>query len=511
MVERNGPAMGDPLVELIRRLHDNSANDGQEISVDNAAGLLDECKFDGELRGRILEDFHLHASPTKHTMQTEEFIRRVKETETHHGKAKASASMDTMGSGHWRDLRVPEPVIANPGLFSGAGRAEVAEENPWKRTMSRLEVGIREGGVAETKLDVDCVMVNIHELAGTLFRHVNYKVQVSYGTNYGGGQETFVNSVILRRYSDFSWLQAYLCSKYIFRPVAPIPPKQLSAPTEAAELELARKRLPGLQAFLVACLQHPVFAGDATVRAFLTEPGSFADWRVSSAEADISEEQAIAQRPDLDGEAMGETQPLSDDPLFDDASASLESLRLYTEGLIEATSAILHSTTASCIGANEIADSLKDADVMLPTHKADLDTAFQRLAETSRNMQSRADVLNAKVIRRLIILHVMILGLKDCIGRLTTSTFTDFPGLARQLVALQGEISKSQLRDGPSVQSAHQLSLISQSQRLQRLYNHQLHRNEWAAMTVKKEIEAFMCRHMKELLNAVTDLSIALQ
>lgn len=495
MVERNSG--GDPLVELIKRLHDKSEGDMHEITKEEALILLLDCKFDAELKERVMADFN------KQNMNTEDFIRRVKEIETDYGKTSNSHSIETKS---WE----PAPIIANPGLFST--RASMAvEENPWQRTLSRLELSSAEHDADKGKLDVDCVMVNVHELAGTLFRHVNYKVQVSYGTDYGAGHETFVNSVVLRRYSDFAWLHAYLCSKFLFRPVAPIPPKQLTTPTEAGELELAKKRLPGLQAFLVACLQHPVFAKDATVRAFLTQPGVFADWRVSAAEADISEEQAVAQRSDLNEEAMHEPLPLSDDPLFEDALKSLEGLGLYTEGLIDSTSAICQTNVVSSNAAIEIAESLSTIDAIFSNHKSQLDTAFQKLAETSRQTQTRSEALNSKVIRRLTILHAMITGLEDCITRLQTNTFTDFPGLARQLIALQGEIRKAQLRDGPSVQSTQQLSLISQSQRLQRLYNYYYHRNEWASITVKQEIESFMQRHMKELLIAINELSMNLQ
>lgn len=309
----------DPLVELIRQLHEQAGNSDM-ISLEEAKKLLEDCDFEDGLRQHVIEEFKfgiVGAGPIK----TEHFLRKVKEAEKFYGKQRHA-----------------EPILANLKLMSDFG-------NPWNGKLGGAEFsgttskptnltafkGSGDEAAFSFTIDLNCIHISIQEVSGAVFKHVNYKLELCYGV-YGGG-EHYVNSVVIRRYSDFSWLHSYLSSKFPFRAVPPIPPKRLIAPTAAAELELANDRLLHLNSFLICLLMHPIFAKDSAVRAFFSDPRSFSDWTLNNPDADITEEyrahEQVIQEPEDDAEFSDENLVnimLPDDPLFQESSRSLELL-----------------------------------------------------------------------------------------------------------------------------------------------------------------------------------------
>ncbi|KAG5518601.1 hypothetical protein PMAC_002997 [Pneumocystis sp. 'macacae'] len=107
-----------------------------------------------------------------------------------------------------------------------------------------------------------------------LFKHVNYILF-----------SVIRNSRVIRRYSDFLWLQECLMKKYPFRQVPLMPPKCFSGiifvnghylSIDSAFLERRRK---GLSRFINAVVRHPIFRDDPLVIAFLTVSSEFSLWR----------------------------------------------------------------------------------------------------------------------------------------------------------------------------------------------------------------------------------------
>ncbi len=314
---------GDPLVELIRKLHESGENgtSRQEIYKIEAAKLLRECRFDEEMGRQAMEEFKAYDK-----INIEEFIKKLDEVDKSHGKRPLN------GSPLKKETREMEPIVANPGLFGSINPqiTKVKTVDPWTRTLSKLSLTPSMSSESN-KIDIDGIMVTFHELAGTLFRYVSYKIETSYGTCYGDGSEVYVNSVVTRRYSDFAWLHNYLIGKYNFRAVPSIPPKQLVMPMAQSEIDVADERIPGLHAFLIASIMHPVIAKDPTFRAFLTHPSSFSDWRTTSPEVEFVEEyfcreENIGENEQLDTSVIPK---LADDPFFDDSKQSLESLMIF--------------------------------------------------------------------------------------------------------------------------------------------------------------------------------------
>ncbi|KTW27991.1 hypothetical protein T552_01856 [Pneumocystis carinii B80] len=103
-----------------------------------------------------------------------------------------------------------------------------------------------------------------------LFKHDNY---VLFSVIRG--------SRVIRRYSDFLWLQECLIKKYPFRQVPLMPPKCFSVNGHYLSRDSAflKRRYKGLSRFINAVVRHPIFRDDPLVIAFLTVSTEFSLWR----------------------------------------------------------------------------------------------------------------------------------------------------------------------------------------------------------------------------------------
>ena len=309
----------DPLVELIRQLHEQAGN-SDVISLEEAKKLLEDCDFEDGLRQHVIEEFNFGSAGVG-PIKTEHFLRKVKEAEKFYGKQRHA-----------------EPILANLKLMSDfsnpwSGKLAGAESSGQSSKPATLTAfkGSGDDAASSFTIDLDCIHISIQDVSGAVFKHVNYKLELCYGV-YGGG-EHYSNSVTTRRYSDFSWLHSYLSSKFPFRAVPTIPAKKFVAPTAAAELELANDRHLHLNSFLICLLMHPIFAKDNAVRAFFSDPRCFSDWTLNNPDADITEEykvhEKVIQEPEDDVELSSENlvnAMLPDDPLFRESSSNLELL-----------------------------------------------------------------------------------------------------------------------------------------------------------------------------------------
>lgn len=99
---------------------------------------------------------------------------------------------------------------------------------------------------------------------------------------------------VVRRYSDFVWLNDILLKRYPFRLVPILPPKRLSIPVAGKHLGgdegFVERRRRGLQRYLRSLCAHPTLSRDPLVRTFLTDKRSIAEWRSANQPPSLEEE-----------------------------------------------------------------------------------------------------------------------------------------------------------------------------------------------------------------------------
>lgn len=107
-----------------------------------------------------------------------------------------------------------------------------------------------------------------------LFRHVNYSISSVAGTD---------RITVIRRYSDFAWLQDYLLKKYCFRQVPLLPPKRLAVNGHylSSDNYFLERRRRGLTRFINQVLRHPVLGEDEAVRTFVSLRNDISGWKKS--------------------------------------------------------------------------------------------------------------------------------------------------------------------------------------------------------------------------------------
>lgn len=134
-------------------------------------------------------------------------------------------------------------------------------------------------------LSTDIVVVEeIPEREGILFKHTNYLVKhliVLPDTDPSSDRS------VIRRYSDFVWLQEVLLKKYPFRMIPELPPKKIGS--HSADQAFLLKRRRGLSRFINLVMKHPVLNHDDLVLTFLTVPTDLSGWR-KQASYDTTEE-----------------------------------------------------------------------------------------------------------------------------------------------------------------------------------------------------------------------------
>ncbi|CAO1623761.1 unnamed protein product [Parajaminaea phylloscopi] len=99
---------------------------------------------------------------------------------------------------------------------------------------------------------------------------------------------------VVRRYSDFVWLNDILIRRYPFRLIPVLPPKRLTIPVAGRHLSsddgFVERRRRGLQRYLRALCAHPTLSRDPLTRTFLTDKRSIAEWRGSNPNPSVEEE-----------------------------------------------------------------------------------------------------------------------------------------------------------------------------------------------------------------------------
>ncbi|ODQ63084.1 hypothetical protein NADFUDRAFT_53732 [Nadsonia fulvescens var. elongata DSM 6958] len=114
------------------------------------------------------------------------------------------------------------------------------------------------------------------------FRHVNYIIEsASKVVNFDSPSDD--KDLIVRRYSDFAWLDEILSSKYTFRLMPPLPPKRLTLDGRhlASDDSFGERRQRGLTRYLNQLLLHPGLNSDPIIHGFvtLTSIPEFNQWK----------------------------------------------------------------------------------------------------------------------------------------------------------------------------------------------------------------------------------------
>ncbi|ODQ68014.1 hypothetical protein NADFUDRAFT_48675 [Nadsonia fulvescens var. elongata DSM 6958] len=146
----------------------------------------------------------------------------------------------------------------------------------------------------------DSITVNVKpEKDGVfLFRHVSYIIETLTNPSQQGSSLSSIHSGtsmqddstksftssenIIRRYSDFAWLQNHLHIKYPCRLVPILPPKSLTVDGKylSADSSFLDRRRKGLTRFLNNLLAHPLLTEDDLVKKFITLDGDqFLNWK----------------------------------------------------------------------------------------------------------------------------------------------------------------------------------------------------------------------------------------
>lgn len=134
-------------------------------------------------------------------------------------------------------------------------------------------------------LSSDTIIVEeIPQKEGVLFKHTNYYVKhlIELPTAQQNKERT-----VIRRYSDFLWLQEVLHRRYPFRLIPELPPKKIGS--QNLDPTFLSERRQGLTRFINLVAKHPILVRDDLVVTFLSVPTDLSSWR-KQANYDTSDE-----------------------------------------------------------------------------------------------------------------------------------------------------------------------------------------------------------------------------
>lgn len=124
-------------------------------------------------------------------------------------------------------------------------------------------------------LGSDIVLIEqLPDREGLLFKHTNYLVKHLVALP---DTQTSKDRSVVRRYSDFVWLQEVLLKRYPFRMIPELPPKKIG--TQNADAVFLERRRRGLTRFINLVMKHPVLSKDDLLLTFLSVPTDLSSWR----------------------------------------------------------------------------------------------------------------------------------------------------------------------------------------------------------------------------------------
>ncbi|KTB16713.1 Sorting nexin MVP1 [Nakaseomyces glabratus] len=157
-------------------------------------------------------------------------------------------------------------------LSPTSSTSNIEEQNSFTES---LESWIKEVRKTYNPQQLDIISIEeIPEREGLLFKHANYSVKHLIDLP---NTEPPKNRTVVRRYSDFLWLQEVLLKRYPFRMIPDLPPKKIGS--QNLDPVFLNKRRIGLSKFINLVMKHPKLSKDDLVLTFLTVPTDLTSWR----------------------------------------------------------------------------------------------------------------------------------------------------------------------------------------------------------------------------------------
>lgn len=221
----------------------------------------------------------------------ESSFRDMSLTGSTRGSELPNVTVNALEQSIWEDSRAvnDEDILSERGTFHigsnlAGGPAQQASENeepssaePQEHHQLSEDLNDWLKGVRNTykPLSTDIVLIEqLPDREGLLFKHTNYVVK--HLVNLPDTEASKDRSVI-RRYSDFVWLQEVLLKRYPFRLIPELPPKKIG--TQNADAVFLERRRRGLTRFINLVMKHPILSKDDLLLTFLTVPTDLSSWR----------------------------------------------------------------------------------------------------------------------------------------------------------------------------------------------------------------------------------------
>ncbi|CCE64870.1 hypothetical protein TPHA_0J00470 [Tetrapisispora phaffii CBS 4417] len=151
------------------------------------------------------------------------------------------------------------------------------ENNEWLEWITKIKKNYN-------PLSYDLVEIEeIPEREGVLFKHTNYLIKYMNPTSNA-------SSSVIRRYSDFIWLQEILIKKYPFRMIPELPPKKMVAANSNNDVSFMVRRKKSLSRFLNLLTKHPFMKDDVYLNKFLSLEKDINSWKKQVEDEQIPDE-----------------------------------------------------------------------------------------------------------------------------------------------------------------------------------------------------------------------------
>lgn len=196
-------------------------------------------------------------------------------------------TIDSTGEGSWSNTNETESTVA-ANIWSNSAVLDSQEPIPNQARLETSSQGNSEvdlqqwmEGVRKIFNPLSPNIINIEEVAereGLLFKHINYNIiRLQRLPNEEASISSDTNMSVVRRYSDFVWLQDVLLKRYPFRMIPELPPKKIGS--QNLDPVFLNKRRLGLIRFINHVVRHPILVKDDLLLTFLTVPTDISNWR----------------------------------------------------------------------------------------------------------------------------------------------------------------------------------------------------------------------------------------
>ncbi|QLL35065.1 hypothetical protein HG536_0H04410 [Torulaspora globosa] len=201
---------------------------------------------------------------------------------------ESTEASDTLGRSTWEEELPRNTDILSEATLTGSGSSllgpfgstdfSVTSRNfqePHHSLDENLSDWLKTVRGTYKPLGPDIVVIEqLPDKEGLLFKHTNYLVRHLVALPHA---ESNNDRSVIRRYSDFVWLQEVLLKRYPFRLIPELPPKKIG--TQNADAVFLERRRRGLTRFINLVVKHPVLSKDDLLLTFLTVPTDLSGWR----------------------------------------------------------------------------------------------------------------------------------------------------------------------------------------------------------------------------------------